>query len=299
MENGKPTKHSPQKKTFQKSRETGSPSKNRNAHTQSTEKLPNYHTSDPSQNRSKQPKKVKGLPKVSPKAPHKSNRRKHSKRKSHKGQKETNFTTLNTTNVRLIKEYFSTISPHLYDTLARNGQYVLYQYEGRSYEIHLVPTTMSTLVKQLNRHFPMAYAGVHLGFMKRRRTHTHFERAFYLSYEGGRFLFNFVRSFEPELQQEIQTVVLDEEGEKAFLYGRNIDLDDIISETDHLVKKKMIFVLDQEKEYIGLALLMVKQAGSEIDDQGMKTRDDYSRSPHFKLYLLNLSDAGQYLRKGS
>ncbi|MHA1521868.1 MAG: hypothetical protein ACTSRK_16955 [Promethearchaeota archaeon] len=255
--------------------------------------------------------RVKGLPKVKVTSPkgtsYRGNRskkrstypkKKQTKRKGQKGSRETNFTTLNTTNVRLVKDYFETISPNLFDSLARNGQYVLYQFEGPRYEVYLVPTSTSALIKQLNKTYPIYTAGIHLGFMKRSLKRTHFERAFYISFEGGRFLYDFIQKKEPALLKVIQTVVLDEDGEKAFLYGRNIELDEVISETEQLVKKKLIFVLDQYQEYIGISLLMVKQAGAKRPELGMKFRDDYSRSPHFKLNLLNLCDAGQYLRKG-
>jgi ribosome biogenesis protein Nip4 len=243
---------------------------------------------------------VKGLPKLhSAKARQpKHKRRSHKKSQRRSSSGETNFTTLNTTNVQLIKDYFKTISPNIYAKLAQSGQYVLYQYEGRGYEIYLVPTTMSAMAKQINKHYPLTSAGIHLGFMRRKKTHTHFERAFYLSYEGGRFLYQFIQEQEPSLKEEIQTISLDLEGEQGFLYGRNLSLDDITSETEGLQKKRLIFVLDRFGEYLGLALLMVKQAGAEPLEEGEKVRDDYSRSPHFILELLNLCDAGQYLRKG-
>ncbi len=268
------------------------------------------HESSSRTETSRPTRKVKGLPKVkvsSPKGSYHGNRarkqskypkKKQSRKKGQKGSRETNFTTLNTTNVRLVRDYFDTISPTLFDSLARNGQYVLYQFEGPRYEVYLVPTSTSALIKQLNKTYPIYTAGIHLGFMKRSMKRTHFERAFYISFEGGRFLYDFIQKNEPTLKDQIQTVVLDEDGEKAFLYGRNIELDEVISETEQLVKKKIIFVLDQYLEYIGIALLMVKQAGAKRPDLGMKSRDDYSRSPHFMLNLLNLCDAGQYLRKG-
>jgi len=225
--------------------------------------------------------------------------KKKSVNKKAKGIREPKFTTLNTTNVQIVHKYFETISPTLYDTLARSGQFVLYQAEGNRYEIFLVPSEISPMIKQLNKNYPIMSAGIYLGFMKRQQTRTHFERQFFLSFEGGRFLWDYVNSHFPEIKKDLQSVSLDEEGEKAFFYGRNIEMDEVISETEHLVKKKITFVLDQHGEYIGLALLMVKQAGTEKPVLGIKTTDIYSRSPHFKLSLLNLSDGGKYLRKGS
>lgn len=238
-------------------------------------------------------------PRFKPGPPPKTNKGKKSSRQTAKKKQEVKFTTLNTTNVQLVRKYFDTISPTLFDTLAKTGQFILYQSEGAGYEIFLVPSEISPMIKQLNKNYPLISAGIYIGFMKRVQTRTHFERQFFLSFEGGRFIWEYVNENFPEIKSDLQSVTLDEEGEKAFFYGRNIELDDVISETDHLVKKKITFVLDQHGEYIGLALLMVKQAGAKKPVLGIKTTDLYSRSPHFKLNLLNLSDGGIYLRKGS
>ena len=94
-------------------------------------------------------------------------------------------------------------------------------------------------------------------------------------------------------------IQIDDEGEKAFLYGRDLSLNEVVSETEKLMKKKVIFVENEIHEFLGLALLMVKQAGSKKPEKNsQKVRDEYSRSPNFILSLLNLSDAGYYLRKG-
>ncbi|WP_457558067.1 hypothetical protein [Candidatus Harpocratesius sp.] len=251
---------------------------------------------------SKKPQNKKGNQKVKTTKNYQRNQKSKKFQKSNKSKSKSQdikFTTLNTTNVQIVKKYFETISLSLFDNMARSGQFVLYQAEGERYEIFLIPSEISPLIKQLNKNFPLIYAGIPLGFMKRQQTRTRFERQFFLSYEGGRFLWNYIQSDLPDIKNELQSVILDEDGEKAFFYGRNIEMDDVISETDKLVKKKITFVLDQNKEYIGLALLMVKQAGTEKPVLGIKTRDLYSRSPNFKLNLLNLSDGGKYLRKGS
>ncbi|MHA1585596.1 MAG: hypothetical protein ACTSVU_09730 [Promethearchaeota archaeon] len=213
--------------------------------------------------------------------------------------RETKFMPCNSTNITIIKDYFQTVAPQIFDELASSNKYILYQLEDISHDIFLVPTTMTKIVKKLTRNLPIIHAGIHLGYMRRKRTHTGFQRAFYLSYEGGEFVFNLIKKSYPSLLSQIQVIQIDDEGEKAFLYGRDLSLNEVVSETEKLMKKKVIFVENEIHEFLGLALLMVKQAGSKKPEKNsQKVRDEYSRSPNFILSLLNLSDAGYYLRKG-
>lgn len=206
----------------------------------------------------------------------------------------------NSTNTSIIQSYFKTVHPDLYAHLAAGGEYHLYQYGGSSRDIYLVPLKMHHIVKRLLKTYPIYHSGIHLGYMRRKMTHTGFERAFYLSYEGGAFLYSYINASAPEMLSDTQSIILDEDGEKGFLYGRDVTFDDVISDTDQLKKKRIIFVLDEDKEYIGLALLMVSQAGvKKPNEEKPKKHDEYSRSPNFALRLMNLADAGLFLRKGA
>ena len=160
---------------------------------------------------------------------------------------------------------------------------------------------MRRYVKELSKNLPIAHAGIHLGFMRRKKTHTGFERAFFLSYEGGEFLFHYIQNRMSDLFKGLQIATLNQEGEKGFLYGRNLEMHHVVGKYDQLQKKKLIFVQNQEGRFLGLALLMVQQAGSsKISDDGVEKRQDrYSRSQNFVLTLLNLADAGQYFRKNA
>ena len=212
----------------------------------------------------------------------------------------TSFMPLNTTNVRIIKDYFVTISPDLFDILSSSNIYSLYQFEGDSNDIYLVPTTLLKVVKKLSRTVPLHHAGIHLGYMRRKRTRTGFERAFYLSYEGGEFLLSFVKSHSPKLYDSLQHITLKSRAEKSFYYGQSLEVLDVKGDIKKIVKKRLIFVHNMQQEYIGLALLIVKQAGANKPDEntGYKHVDRFSRSEHFTLSIMNLSDAGYYLRKG-
>ena len=226
------------------------------------------------------------------------------KKKSKSSQKrnimrETKFVTLNSTNIKMIKDYFRTIAPNLYDLFAQSNNYVLYQFEGRERDIFLVPTSMSKMVKKLSKDLPLMHAGIHLGYVRPKRTHSGYVRAFFLSYEGGRFIYEFIINNHPELLKDIQTIQLNAKGERSFLYGKEIIFEDVISNTSKLIKKKIIFVLNQKINYIGIALLLVKQAGKKKPEEpGQKKWDVHSRSQNFTVSLMNLIDAGYYLRKG-
>lgn len=256
-------------------------------------------TEDNSQDRSAR-RRAKGLPKMGYKKTSKKVQKKTHHKKKTSQSRETKFVPLNTTNVTLIKEYFETISPDLFDTIANSGNFVLYQFEDISRDIYLVPTTMSRMVKKFSRNFPIIHSGIHFGYMRRKRTRTGFERAFFLSYEGGEFIYHLTKQTYPEIFKDIQTIQIDEDGAKAFSYGRPIELDCVVSEISSIVKKKLIFVLDEQEDYIGLSLLRVKQAGVKRPIEGeYKSVDDYSRSQNFTLSLMTLTDLGNYLRKGS
>ena len=213
--------------------------------------------------------------------------------------RETKFVTLNSTNIKMIKDYFITIAPNLYDLFAQSNNYVLYQFEGRARDIFLVPTSMSKMVKKLSKNLPLMHAGIHLGYVRPKRTHSGYVRAFFLSYEGGRFIYEFIINNHPELLKDIQTLQLNAKGERSFLYGKEIIFEDVISNTSKLIKKKIIFVLNQRNNYIGIALLLVKQAGKKKPEEpGQKKWDVHSRSQNFNVSLMNLIDAGYYLRTG-
>ena len=104
--------------------------------------------------------------------------------------RDTKFMPLNATNVALVKDYFNQIHSQLYDLLAQSNQFVLYQFEGQEYEIFLIPVSMSKYIKRFTHEEEIKYAGIHLGYMRRHQTKTGFARAFYLSYEGGEFLYD-------------------------------------------------------------------------------------------------------------
>jgi ribosome biogenesis protein Nip4 len=230
-----------------------------------------------------------------------SGRKEHEKKRSPKkavSLSEMKFNPLNTTNIGIIKEYFTTIAPNLYETLAETNEYSLYQLEARENEIFLIPNSLKKYVKKLAQNVPVTFAGIHLGYMRRKQTKTGFERAFYLSFEGGDFLNRTFLAAHPEFLPQIQRITLRDTGVKTFLYGGEIHFDQIESDTNNLRKKNLIFVFDTKKNYLGLALLIVKQASTVREPDNLEAVDPNSRSKNFALSLLTLTDAGHFLRDG-
>ena len=135
--------------------------------------------------------------------------------------------------------------------------------------------------------------------MRRKTTKTGFERAFYLSYEGGEFLYQYARRHAPESSSQLQKITLNEAGIKAFLYGGAIKPEHVQSDTSSLHKKGLIFAVNREGIFLGLAILIVKQAGALVGDSDYERGPSFSsRSPNFAVSFLTLTDAGHFIRDG-
>ncbi|HMB17520.1 MAG TPA: hypothetical protein VKO61_01270, partial [Candidatus Paceibacterota bacterium] len=235
-----------------------------------------------------------GLPKVDKKK--RKRKKRHKKRGKHKKKHNNNKTKskkqpklilLNSTRVEKVKDYFKTIHKDLFYQLAKKTNYQLYMRMGKEKPVFLVNQKMHHLASSLRKKVDIKHFAISIGFFKARRTRAGYDENFYLSYEGGRFLYNFMKRKAQETLREVHKVLLDNQGEKAFLYGRNISLDHVKSKTEHLVKRKIIFVLNQRKEYLGIALLKVKLIGSdELEERGRYIRK-HSNSDNFILSLLN------------
>ena len=206
------------------------------------------------------------------------------------------FVLLNASRINKVKDYFKTIHENLYSKLLEKNRYFLYQNLGKGKQVFLVSMEIHNLVSSLRKAAPIKHCGINLGFFQSKRDRKGYNERFYLSFEGGRFLYSLIQNKFPKIFQEIQIIKLNTDGERSFLYGQDISLDRITSETEDLVKRRLIFVLNRKNQYIGLALLKVKLIGNK--DYSQKTRyiEEYSRSGNFMLSILNLADAGYYLR---
>ncbi len=240
-----------------------------------------------------------GLPKVDRTQRNRPKKNEKSKGKSKSGNKQdkpAQFVLLNATRVNRVKYYFETISKDLYDKIFYKSKYYLYQNTGKDRKVFLVPLEMHNLVSSLRKKAVIDHCAIYLGFLKSKRDRTGYSERFYLSYEGGRFIYDLINKKYTDLLNDIQIIKLNNSGERMFLYGQNISLDKCISETEELTKRKLIFVINQQNEYLGLALLKVKMIGQQEYDAKTRYIEEYSRSGNFMLSILNLADAGYYLR---
>ncbi len=205
---------------------------------------------------------------------------------------------MNATRVKKVKKYFKSISPHLFEKMVEQTNYHLYNYTDNEKPVFLVPRHIHNLVSKMKKMVEIQHCAISIGFFKATRTRAGFDERFYLSYEGGRFLYDLIEKKFPEIQKEIFTAKLDKKGEKTFLYGTDVSLKHVINQTGHLHKFKLIFVQSRKEEYLGIALLKVKMIGEREYNKKMKYVNEYSRSDNFIVSLMNLADPGYYIREG-
>jgi ribosome biogenesis protein Nip4 len=221
------------------------------------------------------------------------------------------------------------INPRLKEFI-NERKYIIYQYYNehtKLKELFLVPETNVPLIKQLRNHENVMFSGIYFGYLVQgfSKNNTKLEKRFNLSLEGGSFLYSLCKSEYQDVFAELPILKVNPEGEKKFLYGNNLDVTDFY-ETDKRFKKYTpIFVVDEYEDYLGLCLLMVRQAGSErskkiheklSEIENLRKRKNFnpgefdeeleieepdiglSDSKNFIVKLQNLTDLGKYLRGG-
>lgn len=221
------------------------------------------------------------------------------------------------------------INPRLKEII-NEKKYIIYQYyneQTKLKELFLVPETNVPLIKQLRNHEHVIFSGIYFGFLIQgfSKNNTKLEKRFNLSLEGGSFLYSLCKAQYPDVYSELPILKVNPEGEKKFLYGNNLDVTDFYESDKRFKKYTPIFVVDEYEDYLGLCLLMVKQAGSERSKkiqekkselENLRKRKNYnlaefdeeleieepdiglSDSKNFIVKLQNLTDLGKYLRGG-
>ena len=209
-------------------------------------------------------------------------------------------------------------------------QYIIYNYyneQTKIKELYLVPEASVPLIKQLRNHSNVNFSGIYFGYLIQgySKNNIKLEKRFNLSLEGGSFLYSICKDHYPEIYQNLPILKVNPEGEKKFLYGNNLDVADFYESDKRFKKYTPIFVVDEYDDYLGLCLLMVKQAGSErtkkiheklAEIENLKKRKNYnegeldnelqiedldlglSDSKNFIVKIQNLTDLGKYLRGG-
>jgi ribosome biogenesis protein Nip4 len=191
------------------------------------------------------------------------------------------------------------------------GRYSLY-INDRGLELFLVPKVMDPLVRQLDRAGEVASCGIRFGRIDHKRNR---HREFLLSFEGGRFFYEWSQEPGSPIAGQVKSVVINETGVKAFMYGRPLEARTILSDTEPIRKRDVVAVVSETGEYLGLGLMKVFQAGprQQFEDsqnpyfkgsravkaRAADNRDyDLSRSSHFVAMIIALVDAGHYIRGG-
>lgn len=247
--------------------------------------------------------------------------------KSAKSLSQHKFRQINSENMTHVNTILNNIEPRIREVLAKND-YLIYQiYNEQTYnrDLYLVNNSLVPLIKQLKEHTSLNHSGIYFGHLVQgySKSNIKMEKRFNLSLEGGSFLYSLIQSKYPEIFANLPILKVNTEGEKKFLYGNNLEATDIYQVNDRFKKYTPIFVVDEYDEYLGLCLLMVKQAGSErskkINErlneiEYLKKRKNYhegdytetiridtpdigiSDSKNFIVKFVNLTDLGKYLR---
>ena len=186
-----------------------------------------------------------------------------------------NFRVINRIEKNIIIESLLKISPKISTILEKNNfnYYISFYESGVKVKfplIFLVHNHLLKIIDNLEFKGNIISAGVYFGFIKKNN--------FLLSIEGAEFLQN-INSF-PEQNQ----VIVNNDGEKAILYGNQIKAKMIMKISNKVEKNDVLLVFNKSNE-----LICIARSRMNIKDiQNLK---------HNENIALNLIDKGYYLRK--
>ncbi|MFX1527421.1 MAG: hypothetical protein ACFFB4_07585 [Promethearchaeota archaeon] len=174
---------------------------------------------------------------------------------------------------KIISNSLSQISNKFTVLLGENRYYlnVILNQESKKNQIpvYLIHEKLNLFKQIVN--FPNIYSlGLYFGFIKK--------GVFFLSLEGAEFLYK-----ENYISKKCQLIV-NEEGEKAILYGNNVLKKMILSFPLEIKINRIVIILNEIKELLAIGL-------NKIDG-------NYFNKFHSEdLIVANLVDKGYYLRK--
>ena len=135
--------------------------------------------------------------------------------------------------------------------------------------IYLITNEQQKIIDESNIIYGIYTAGLYFGLIKR--------GIFYFSIEGAEYL------YKSGIYTDFKQLILNESGEKSFLYGNNILKKMVTKSPTNLKEKDFLIILNKFDEIIGLGL----------------SRTNNEKMVHLKpknIIAINLSDKGQYLR---
>jgi len=184
------------------------------------------------------------------------------------------FRIINNTEKNIIINSLSKISPDISSILNKIEFKLFISFNDSSSKnnypfIFLVP---NNLIKNINKltHKDINSAGLYFGFIKKNQ--------FFLSIEGAEFLHN------QNLISEKHQICVNENGEKAILYGNKILKKMLIPIEPNMKKNDFLLVFNRLNELVAIA-----QSQVDFEDiQNLKPNE---------CIAINLVDKGYYLRK--
>ena len=183
-----------------------------------------------------------------------------------------NFRALKNSEFELIEAALVQISPEIVSYFQEQRALLFVSKFGNKDEnlIYLITEEINKVLKRFQQTIDIISAGIYLGFIVRGK--------FFLSLEGAEIL------LKEELVPEQRFIKVNKEGEKAILYGNQIEKRMILDPSSNLKKNSLILIFNQLNELIALGNVVVELENFEIFNE----RD---------ILIKNLVDKGYYLRR--
>jgi len=136
--------------------------------------------------------------------------------------------------------------------------------------VYFVSAELSEIIDKFKFNDIIMSAGVYFGFVKNNK--------FFLSLEGAELLYNF------QIVNENKYIYVNDEAEKAVLYGNPIKKEMITSVSKELKKEDILLIFNHTNEMISIA-------------QSLVNYNNYQNANPKEIIARNLVDKGYYLRK--
>ncbi len=152
-----------------------------------------------------------------------------------------------------------------------NNSLLIYIFEGYFNEVYGVKPSFKYIIDKLQKRGKHPYAlGLHMGRFRRNKFIPSLELGYMVSRSTN------------------ACVIVNTEGEKNFLYGKDLLIKSIIDVKSPIQKGQIVILLNREEEYIGL--------GKALESITKKNNRIITKQTGF--IIKNIVDLGWYLRRG-
>ena len=188
---------------------------------------------------------------------------------------KTNFRKINEFERNLIFTMFENISSNysLFFDENKSSLYISFNKSDPNDKypsVYLISTELSEVISKSKFKANIMSAGVYFGFVKNNK--------FFLSLEGAELLHNF------RISNENNYLYVNDEAEKAVLYGNPIKKEMITSVSKDLKKESLLLIFNHANELISIT-------------QSLVNYENYQKATTKEIIAINLVDKGYYLRK--